>query len=98
MNITVRTSLLFTGLLVTTGACGMGSAKDEKMLHGEKMHQDHCLKCHTDEVYKRENRVVKTINALGKQVRICRDSTGTPWFDEDTDAVVHFLNQKYYKF
>jgi hypothetical protein len=28
----------------------------------------------------------------------CKDNTGTPWFDEDTDAVVHFLNEKYYKF
>lgn len=66
--------------------------------HGKEMHQDHCNKCHTDDIYKRDDRIVKSINALGKQVRICKDNTGTPWFDEDTDAVVHFLNKQYYKF
>lgn len=66
--------------------------------HGESVHQNHCLKCHTDSVYTRENRVVKSINALGKQVRVCRDNTDAPWFNEDTDAVVNFLNKKYYRF
>lgn len=71
----------------------------EKLLeHGSKKHNDHCLKCHTDSVYTRDNRFVKSLNALGKQVVRCKDNTGAPWFDEDTDAVVHFLNEKYYKF
>jgi mono/diheme cytochrome c family protein len=75
-----------------------GSDKDKLLEHGEKMHTDHCYKCHTDSVYTRDNRFVKSLNALGKQVVRCKDNTGAPWFDEDTDAVVHFLNEKYYKF
>ena len=66
--------------------------------HGDKMHTEHCYKCHTDQVYIREDRFVKSLSALGKQVVRCKDNTGTPWFDEDTQAVVQFLNQKYYKF
>jgi len=66
--------------------------------HGERVHQNHCLKCHTDEKYTRKNRIVKSIDALGKQVRVCRDNTEAPWFNEDTDAVVNFLNKKYYRF
>ena len=66
--------------------------------HGDKMHTEHCYKCHTDQVYIREDRFVKSLSALGKQVERCKDNTGTPWFDEDTEAVVQFLNQKYYKF
>lgn len=66
--------------------------------HGQKVHKNHCLKCHTDSIYTRENRIVKSINALGKQVRICRDNTEAPWFSEDTDAVINFLNKKYYRF
>ena len=69
-----------------------------KLKHGEKVHQNHCLKCHTDSLYTRENRIVKSINALGKQVRICRDNTEAPWFSDDTDAVINFLNKKYYQF
>jgi len=66
--------------------------------HGAKMHNDHCYKCHTDKVYTRNDRFVKSINALSRQVIRCKDNTNTPWFDEDTDAVVNFLNKKYYKF
>lgn len=93
------------GLLATLLASSTVSYADEEAMskkeifeHGAKIHQDHCLKCHTDQVYTRDNRFVKSINALGQQVRRCKDGNDIPWFDEDTDAVVHFLNQKYYKF
>jgi hypothetical protein len=71
---------------------------DKQFIAGEKMHNAHCYKCHTEKVYTREDRFVKSLNALSKQVVRCKDNTGAPWFDEDTDAVVHFLNEKYYKF
>jgi mono/diheme cytochrome c family protein len=66
--------------------------------HGKDVHAEHCYKCHTDDVYTRDERFVKSIDALGKQVVRCKDGNDVPWFDEDTDAVVQFLNQKYYKF
>ena len=74
------------------------AVQDKQFDHGSKMHDEHCQKCHTDKVYTRENRLVKSLSALGKQVVRCKDNTGVPWFDEDTEAVVHFLNEKYYKF
>jgi len=72
--------------------------KDKQFEHGNNMHNEHCYKCHTEKVYTRDDRFVKSLNALSKQVVRCKDNTGAPWFDEDTDAVVHFLNEKYYKF
>ncbi|MGB5397270.1 MAG: hypothetical protein WBN96_08980 [Gammaproteobacteria bacterium] len=72
--------------------------KAEYYAHGEEIHQDHCLKCHTDQVYTRSDRFVTSINALGQQVERCKNGNNIPWFDEDTEAVVHFLNTKYYKF
>ncbi len=71
---------------------------DDPMVHGKQAHESHCLKCHTNSVYTRDDRFVKTIDALSKQVTRCRDNLDVPWFDEDTDAVVQFLNKKYYRF
>ncbi len=68
------------------------------LTHGEETHKNHCYKCHTDDVYTRENRFVKSIDALSQQVVRCKDGSDVPWFDEDTDAVVQFLNKKYYRF
>lgn len=72
--------------------------KDELFEHGNTVHNQHCNKCHMDEVYTRDNRFVKSLDALTKQVIRCKNNTGAPWYDQDTDAVVHFLNEKYYKF
>lgn len=95
-----RASLLTALLVIPTVSCAdeENMTKKELFEHGSKIHQDHCYKCHTDDVYTRDNKFVKSINALGQQVRRCKDSNDIPWFDEDTDAVVHFLNEKYYKF
>ena len=72
---------------------------NEKLFeHGGTVHDQHCNKCHTDKVYTRDNRFVKSLDALTKQVVRCKNNTGAPWYDQDTEAVVHFLNEKYYKF
>ncbi|RKZ56937.1 MAG: cytochrome c [Gammaproteobacteria bacterium] len=70
----------------------------DAMSHGEEAHKNHCYKCHTDEIYTRDNRFVKSIDALSKQVVRCKEGSDIPWFDEDSEAVVQFLNKKYYKF
>ena len=73
-------------------------ATTDVMTYGEEAHKNHCYKCHTDEIYTRENRFVKSIDALSKQVVRCQEGSNIPWFDEDAEAVVQFLDKKYYKF
>ena len=90
--------IIVISLFFFTGLAQASEDKSSNLKHGQSVHQNHCLKCHTDSIYTRDNRIVKSINALGKQVRICRDNTDAPWFDDDTDAVVNFLNKKYYRF
>ncbi|GMR16187.1 MAG: hypothetical protein BMS9Abin31_0499 [Gammaproteobacteria bacterium] len=70
----------------------------DPIAHGEEAHKNHCYKCHSDDVYTRDNRFVKSIDALSKQVVRCKDGSDIPWFDEDADAVTQFLNKKYYRF
>ena len=85
-------------IVFTQHSISWAEDKDPLYETGEKAHQNHCYKCHTDQIYKRDDRFVKSISALGSQVKRCKDSNDIPWFDEDTDAVIHFLNEKYYKF
>jgi hypothetical protein len=95
---TISAHILFAAAIYSSSVMADDGSMKDAIAHGEKAHSEHCVKCHTDSVYTRENRRVKSIDALGKQVRRCRDNIGISWFDEDTDAVVQFLNQKYYKF
>ena len=100
MNKAVLQYLSLTALVCCSHFVSADAGTDpaKQFEHGQKMHNEHCNKCHTDKVYTRENRFVKSLGALGKQVVRCKDNTGAPWFDEDTEAVVHFLNEKYYRF
>ena len=90
---------LFTAITLMMFSSFAQAEKDTEVYeHGEESHDDHCNKCHTSSVYTRENRFVKSMEALSKQVKRCKENTGAAWFDEDTAAVTHFLNEKYYKF
>ena len=96
-------SLLFIwALSVSSISCANDNTNDKEnkdpVVHGEKAHNTHCYKCHTDEVYTREDRFVRSIDALSKQVERCKNGNDVPWFEEDTGAVVQFLNEKYYRF
>lgn len=92
-------SLLFLSVIsISTISCANDNETIDPLAHGEEAHKTHCYKCHTDDVYTRDNRFVKSIDALSQQVVRCKDGSNVPWFDEDTEAVVQFLNKKYYKF
>jgi hypothetical protein len=91
-------NLIATSILLTSISVIADSSADEKYDLGEEAHKNHCYKCHTDEIYTRENSFVKSIDALSKQVVRCKDSNDIPWFDEDTETVIHFVNKKFYNF
>jgi hypothetical protein len=91
--------IVFSSAISVSGICfASGDDITDPIAHGEQAHKNHCYKCHSDDIYTRENRIVKSIDALSKQVVRCKDNIGIPWFDEDADAVVQFLNKKYYRF
>mgnify|MGYP001067219025 CR=1 FL=1 len=91
---TISAHILFATAIYSSSLMAEDGPMKDALAHGEKAHSEHCVKCHTDSVYTREDRRVKSMDALAKQVRRCRDNIGINWFDEDTDAVVQFLNQK----
>lgn len=99
-------ALFISMILMSTSAMAMvenveektQTMVDEKFEHGEKAHKNHCYKCHGDDMYTRDESFVKSLDALSKQVIRCKNSRNIPWFDEDTETVIHFVNKKFYKF
>jgi hypothetical protein len=89
---------LLSAVAISNTGYASGDEIKDPIAHGEEAHNNHCYKCHSDDVYTRENRFVKSIDALSKQVVRCKEGNDIPWFDEDADAVVQFLNKKYYRF
>ncbi len=66
--------------------------------HGKELQQKHCMSCHDDSMYTRENRFIKDAQGLRKQVQRCESTLGLTWFDQDVDDVTAYLNKQFYKF
>ena len=89
---TIISLLLMTLSLSVTAANG-------KHHEGKMLHDDKCSSCHTDSVYTREDKMVKTMSALEHQVNNCmKGAAKAEWTKPQTTSVVNFLNDKYYKF
>jgi len=70
----------------------------EDMETGKKLHEEHCTRCHTPDIYTRQHRLVNSYAELVERVRQCELSNELTWFDEEINAVVGYLNSTYYRF
>ena len=94
----LNTLLLLSAIGISQSAIADANETGDTIAHGEQLYNQYCVRCHTDSVFTRENHKVRSLEALRKQVIRCRDMLGLQLFDEDTDALVKYLNKKYYKF
>ncbi|MGH8120007.1 MAG: c-type cytochrome [Gammaproteobacteria bacterium] len=65
---------------------------------GKQLHDEHCTRCHTPDIYTREHRIVTSYLELAERVRQCELSNELTWFDEEINAVVDYLDANYYHF
>lgn len=65
---------------------------------GLELHQEQCIRCHSSDAYTRANHSVKTLPQLGTQVRMCKNTLGITWFEEEVDSVTEYINKSFYKF
>lgn len=87
--------LLLALITVNTGAY----AADAKHHKGKDLHENKCTSCHQDDVYSRNDRMVKTMSALKHQVDNCmKGAAKAEWTQTETASVIEFLNDRYYKF
>ena len=65
---------------------------------GKRLHDEHCLQCHSPEIYTRKNRIVNNYRVLQERVKQCELANDLAWFDEDISAVVNYINSEFYHF
>ena len=65
---------------------------------GKKLYDANCTTCHTDSVYKRKDRQVKSLDALHQQIGSCGHMTNITLGKTQVDDLVKYLNETYYKF
>jgi len=72
---------------------------------GSTLHAENCIACHAamtggdgSVLYTRDDRVVKSSDALSKQVNRCQSSLDLNWSNGQIDSVQQYLNTLFYQF
>jgi hypothetical protein len=86
--------LTFGLLVAICTAPGFGAAESDV----QDLYDQHCVACHGTEVYTRDDRKVKSLPALARQVQRCETALGLRWFDEDISEMTGLLNDRFYHF
>lgn len=72
---------------------------------GTTLHAENCIACHSamtggdgSVLYTRDDRNVKSLEALNKQVKRCQSSLDLNWSNDQISSVQHYLNKSFYQF
>jgi hypothetical protein len=65
---------------------------------GKTLYEDKCTRCHSTELFTREDRSVKNLEVLKTRVKVCSIAAETEWADDKISNVVDYLNKNFYKF
>jgi mono/diheme cytochrome c family protein len=91
-------SIIILSMALLSGVA-QADTSDPVMAQGKALHEDKCTSCHGTEVYTREDRRVTSLGALSHQVNNCmKGPANANWSVAETNAVVEYLNTKFYKF
>jgi hypothetical protein len=61
------------------------------------LYENHCQLCHEDWAHTRDQRRVRTIDGLRRQVSSWSMHAGLSWSEEDIDQVTRYLNERFYQ-
>lgn len=65
---------------------------------GRRLHEQHCLRCHSPQIYQRPESEIADLETLRQRVSHCELGQELSWFPEEVDEVVVYLNALYYHF
>ncbi|MEK7206280.1 MAG: hypothetical protein AAB134_00145 [Pseudomonadota bacterium] len=88
---------LFT-VLVVLSASAQAAPLPGNSANGKKLLEANCVSCHTDSVYKRKDRRITSLEALSDQVNNCDHQMKGDVTRDQTNDLVKYLNETYYKF
>ena len=65
---------------------------------GKQLHDEHCVQCHSSDIYTRENSIIFNYSDLDQRIRQCELGNELAWFDEEIKDVLMYLNRSFYGF
>ncbi len=67
-------------------------------VNGKRLYDANCTGCHDTSVFSRKDRFVQSLDALRKQLENCRHLATAEFSASETQDLVKYLNEEFYKF
>jgi mono/diheme cytochrome c family protein len=65
---------------------------------GQRLHEANCMGCHNTSVYTRQNRQVRSLDALKQQLEGCGHVANKEFSAAETQNIIKYLNERFYHF
>ena len=65
---------------------------------GKALYENNCTKCHSTEVFTRDDRGIKSIEGLKSRVKQCNNAVENKLSDDELQSIADYLNKNFYKF
>jgi len=66
--------------------------------NGKRLHDANCTKCHDSGVYTRKDRVVRSLDALKRQLQGCNHMAKKDFTATELQDIVKYLDDRFYRF
>lgn len=74
------------------------SAMADEAIDAKSLHQQTCQRCHDDTIYTRPDSIIFSYSALVKRVHFCESMADAGWSEQQLNAVIDYLNQRFYHY
>jgi hypothetical protein len=65
---------------------------------GKRLHDANCMGCHDTGIYTRKDRLVRSLDALKKQLGNCSHMAKKEFSAIETQNIIRYLNDQFYQF
>jgi hypothetical protein len=89
-------SILY-GLLVILLLPGARAALPGDSAEGKRLHDANCTGCHDTAVYTRKDHVVRSLDALKKQLDGCSHMAKKEFSAVESQSIIKYLNDRFYR-
>ena len=65
---------------------------------GKRLHDANCMGCHNTGIYTRDDRIVRSLDALKKRLGDCSHMANKEFSANETQNLIKYLNDQFYQF